>query len=357
MQETPPLFTRFRLRSLLLPVALSLAAVGWLFYRQFDLAKFREINWDRRAGLWIGLSFALLLLRHFWYTLRLRSVTASAFSWRKSLELMVLWEFSSTVTPTSKGGPFVMLFVLTREGLEAGRTAAAVFYAMLCDTSFFVVSLPVLLAVFGPGMLSPGAGSYAGSGWAGGAFLATYGMMCGLWLCLLFFLLLKPQYTRSLLDWAGRRRLVRRFAPKLSRLGPEFGLAAAEIRKQGFRYHGGAALGTIGAWTCKFLMINCLMIAVSPSVPVDGYTQAFVYGRLVAMFIIMSFSPTPGGAGLAEIALVHFISDYVSPAQGFVVALLWRGMAYYGYLTAGALLVPLWIGKHLKYEPSRNLGH
>jgi hypothetical protein len=33
----------------------------------------------------------------------------------------------------------------------------------------------------------------------------------------------------------------------------------------------------------------------------------------------------------------------VPPGIGLVVALLWRGMAYYGYLVAGALVVPGWV--------------
>lgn len=260
---------------------------------------------------------------------------------------MVLWEFSGTITPTSKGGPFVMLFVLTREKLEAGRTAATVFYVMLCDNSFFVITLPIMLAVYGPGLLNPGMVSYSDVGLASGTFFVTYAMMCCLWLSLMFILLLKPRYTQMFLNWLGKGRLVQKYAPNLSSIGAQFGQAAEEIRRQDVRYHAKAILGTIGAWTCKFLMINCLMIAIYPSVPFDGHTQVFIYGRLLAMFIIMAFSPTPGGAGLAEIALVHFISDYVPPAQAFVVALLWRGMAYYGYLLAGAILVPAWITRHI----------
>jgi hypothetical protein len=95
-------------------------------------------------------------------------------------------------------------------------------------------------------------------------------------------------------------------------------------------------------------MINCLIIAVVPGTPMDGSTQMFVFARLVAMFIIMAFSPTPGGAGLAEVALSNFISDYVPLGIGLVVALLWRGMAYYGYLIAGAIVVPAWINTVLK---------
>jgi uncharacterized protein (TIRG00374 family) len=112
------------------------------------------------------------------------------------------------------------------------------------------------------------------------------------------------------------------------------------MRQQNARYHIRVILCALGSWTSKFLMINCLIIAIVPGTPIDGSTQAFIYARLVAMFIIMAFSPTPGGAGLAEIALAGFISDYVPQGIGLVVALLWRGMAYYGYLIAGALVVP-----------------
>jgi hypothetical protein len=96
------------------------------------------------------------------------------------MELIVLWEFSSALTPTAKGGPLVMLFVLTKEKLSAGRTAAAVFYTMICDTGFFVFLLPVMLLIYGPSMLFPGMKSFDDVGLASGAFFFTYTMMAAL---------------------------------------------------------------------------------------------------------------------------------------------------------------------------------
>lgn len=344
-----------RLSKMLLPILLSLAAVGYLFYQQFDVDKFREIAWTGRAFAWIGLAFLLLLARHFFYAYRLKVLTGGDFfSWKKCLELIVLWEFSGAVTPTSKGGPFVMLFALTQEKLPAGRTAAAVFYTMICDSGFFVIVLPLLLAVYGPPMLYPGMTSYSDQNLASGVLFVTYGMMLVYWSFLVFFVLIKPQYAKKALGWLSRRRLLKRFAPKIRHLGEEFELAATEMRQQNWRYHLQVILCAIGAWTSKFLMINCLIIAIVPSTPVDGGTQAFIYARLVAMFIIMAFSPTPGGAGLAEIALAGFIADYVPAGIGLVVALLWRGMAYYGYLIAGALVVPGWIAARMGERKSGN---
>ncbi|MBK7939908.1 MAG: flippase-like domain-containing protein [Lewinellaceae bacterium] len=233
-----------------------------------------------------------------------------------------------------------MLFVLTREKLAPGRTAAAVFYAMILDSCFFVLTLPVLLTVYGPPMLFPGMTSYNDVGLASGTFFVTYGLMVCYLVVLAFFLLIRPRYAKNVLGWLAARPFLKKWSARLLLLGDEFALAAGEIRRRDWRYHLLVIIGTIGAWTCKFLMINCLIIAVVPSTPVDGYTQAFIYARLVAMFTIMSFSPTPGGAGLAELALVGFLSDHVPKGIGLVVALLWRGMAYYGYLLLGAILVP-----------------
>jgi glycosyltransferase 2 family protein len=336
-----------RLSRVALPVILGFIAVVWLFYKQFDLDAFRAIAWTGSTFAWIGAAFALLLVRHLFYVLRIWAITGYRFGWRKCLELIVLWEFSAALTPTSKGGPFVMLFVLTKEGIPAGRTMAAVFYTMVCDAGFFVLSLPFLLLLYGPPMLYPGMTSYTDVGLASGTFFVTYGMMATYWVILTFFLFVKPQYAKIALHFLAQRPFMKRWADKLEHLGEDFNLAAAELRARPWREHLHVLVGTVGAWTSKFLMINCLIIAIMPSTPLDGYTQAFVYARLVAMFIIMSFSPTPGGAGLAEVALANFISDYVPKGIGLVVALLWRGMAYYGYLLLGAIVVPNWIRTHL----------
>lgn len=334
-----------RLSRAIFPILLGVAAVAFLFYWQFDPEKFRSIQWTTTAFFWIGVAAALLVLRHFFISYRLYTITRHYFSFRKCLELIVLWEFSGALTPTSKGGPFVMLFVLTREKLPAGRTAAAVFYTMVLDSGFFVLILPFLLLIYGPIMLYPGMQSYHDVGLASGAFFGTYTVMTSYWLVLVFLLIIRPKYARQTLYWLAARPLLKRWAPKLQRLGNEFENAAGEIRLQDWRYHLQVVLSTIGSWTSKFIMINFLIIALVPSTPLDGSTQAFIYARLVAMFIIMAFSPTPGGAGLAEVALAGFIADFVPAGIGLIIALLWRSMAYYGYLLLGAFVVPAWIAR------------
>lgn len=333
-----------RSRRIILPVALSILAVGTLFWYNFDLEQFKAIKWDGRAWFWIFMAFVLLILRHFSYAFRLRALTGYVLPWLSYLKLIVLWEFSSALTPTSKGGPFVMMFALPKEGISAGRSTAAILYTMILDSGFFVTMLPLMLLTFGSDMIFPEA---VGAKFATGVFFSTYAFMVIYWVCFVFFLFFSPNLLRRLLNWLSGFSFLKKYETRMRTLGDDFVVSAKEIKAQPWKVHLSAITGTLGAWVSKFLMINFIMMAVSTAVVFDGSTQAFIYARLVAMFIVLAFSFTPGGAGLAEIGLVTFISDFIPPSLGTVVALIWRGMAFYGYLLAGAILVPRWLSEKL----------
>lgn len=337
-----------RLSRLILPIMLGVIAVAVLFWKQFDHERFNEIQWTSQAFKWLVAAVVLMVLRHFAYTLRMKTLTG--FGWRKCAELITIWEFSAALTPTSKGGPFVMFFVLTREKLSTGKTAAAVLYCIILDGGFMVFMLPLLLGIFGPPMLYPGMKSFGDVGLATGTFFFTFAFMLAYWFVFSFFLFIRPQWASGFLEKIGRISILKKFENKLKMLGEEFQLAAVEIKNNGFNYHFKVIIGTFMAWTLKFAMINCLLLAIVPNLPFDGSTQMFIYARMVAMFIIMAFSPTPGGAGLAEVAMAKFITDFVPEGVGVVVALLWRGIAYYGYLLLGAFVVPAWISRRIKKD-------
>ena len=343
--EVQEVVQSLRISRVIVPVLIGLTAVAYLLYTQFDLEKFREIVWDSRAIGWIVLAFGFLLLRHGSYAMRMKALTG--LSWLKCMELMVVWEFSTTLAPTSKGGPFVMMFALPKEGISGSKTVAAILYTIVLDSGFFVIFLPVLTILFGPNMLFPGAKTFGDLSLVSGAFFATYAIMATYWCFLILLLFIRPQMARPLMQRISRIPFLKKWKEKLYTMGDDFAVAAVELKNASIQVHLRAILGTLGAWTLKFCMINCLIIAVAPAVPLDGSTQLFIYARMIAMFILLAFSPTPGGAGIAEMALPRFISDFVPLSTGLIVALLWRGMAFYGYLLAGAIVVPHWLAKKL----------
>ena len=153
-----------RLSRIIFPVAIGVAAVGWLLWRQFDPEEFAEIEWTFRAWFWIGMAVVLAVIRHLAYAHRLRLLSDGAFSWRKSIELIFIWEFSSAVSPTSLGGSAVAFFILSQEKLSTAKTATIVLYTIVLDSVFLLGTLPILFLLFGSSIMRPDAGSFAEAG-------------------------------------------------------------------------------------------------------------------------------------------------------------------------------------------------
>ena len=329
---------------IILPILIGVGVVAFLFYRQFDPAEWAQISWTIHTLGWVALSVSLLVIRHLAYAMRLYVLSERDFTFRKCIELIFIWEFSSAVSPTSVGGSAVALFVLSQEKLSAGRTASLVLYTVVLDTAFFVLNLTLLYLVFGPGMVRPGAETFADLGGWGYTFLTAWAAMALYGSFFFWGLFVSPTAIRNVLRALARWRLLRRFRKGLLRTAQDTAAASRHMRAKPLRWHLSAFLATAGAWSCRFLLLSCLIVAFG-EVSLSPAIQLELYGRLQAMYLIIAFSPTPGGAGFAESLLEGFTTDFMGAATTsvLVVAMLWRGFTYYAYLVAGAIVVPNWI--------------
>ena len=90
-----------RLSRVILPIILGIGVVGYLLWQQYDSEDFSRIDWTAHTTFWVSLSVILLIVRHIAYAIRLRILSDGQFSWKKCIELIFIWEFSSAVSPTS----------------------------------------------------------------------------------------------------------------------------------------------------------------------------------------------------------------------------------------------------------------
>ena len=186
-EEQQEVLNSIRISRLLLPIGIGIITVFYLLWRQFDPAEFSKINWTGHTFFWISFSLVLLIVRHLAYATRLRILSEGAFTWKKCIELIFIWEFSSAVSPTSVGGSAVAFFVLAQEKLSTAKTATIVLYTIVLDSIFFIGSLPFLYLLFGNAMIRPniqGIGDLGG--WGLGVLLSDclccHGFLC---LCIL----------------------------------------------------------------------------------------------------------------------------------------------------------------------------
>jgi uncharacterized protein (TIRG00374 family) len=344
----------FRVSRIIFPIVIGLAAVGYLMWKNFDPVEFKKISWGTKTAIWVAIGLVMLVARHLAYSFRLWILSDRTFSFAKCIELMFIWLFSSAVTPTSVGGSAVALILLSKEKLSSARTAVIVLYTVVADTFFFITTLVLLYLVIGPLMLRPDLTNVAEIDRWGKTFLVGYCIMFVYGCFFAYGLFIDPLRPKMLLDWITRNRFLKRFRTQALETGEEFVEASKEIVRRDWRFHVYVALATIVAWSCRFLLLICLILAFVPGAVFDGISQYTQFARIESMFVIMEFSPTPGGSGIAEYAVSQYLHDFVPAGIVFVVAFIWRFLEYYSYLLIGVIIVPTWIRKIYKRGRRKN---
>ncbi len=347
--EQQEVLQSIRISRVIFPILIGIGVVAYLLWQQFDPEEFAKIKWTGYALFWIGMSILLFIVRHIAYATRLRVLTKGEFSWLKCIELIFIWEFSSAVSPTSIGGSAVAFFVLAQERLSTARTATIVLYTVVLDAAFFILTLPILFLFYGPNMIRPNLSSFNDmDGW-GYTFIGAYFLMLTYGALFALGLFYNPKQIKRIMTWFTSFGFLKRYQAKANDLGNDMITASKALKQENWKFHLGAFLSTATAWSCRFLLLNCLIIGIVTAMPlaVDVVTQLGLYARLQAMFVIMAFSPTPGGAGFAEVVFGGFLSDYVPKGISLVIATIWRLLTYYSYLIAGVIVIPNWIRKVL----------
>ncbi len=330
---------------IILPVVIGLAVVLFLLWRSFDQEEFAKISWDGHMLFWIFMAILCYVIRHLFYSYRLRVLANKDFSWSKSIELIFIWEFASSVSPTSIGGSAVALFFLAQEKLSTARTVAIVLYSVIIDGLFFVVSLLILYFILGPIIIRPGMTSMNMIDGFGLVFLLVVFFMLTYSFVIFYGLFINPTQIKRLLLWISKWKILGRFKDSIRETAMDVVVSAKEMKSKSWKFHLRANFATAGAWIFRFLAVNCIIICLVKSTSLDFWNQLLMYARGEVMYAVTAFSPTPGGAGIAEIVFGGYYSDFISKSLSFIAALLWRLITYYPYLIAGAIIIPNWIRK------------
>lgn len=168
-------------------------------------------------------------------------------------------------------------------------------------------------------------------------------------------LFLNPEAIKKFLFGIAKLPFLQRWKRDIQQTGIDIMVAAKEISSKGAVFHMKSFVATFIAWIAKFFVVNCIIIALISQVPHDFYHQAIMVMRGASMHVVTSFSPTPGGSGIAEYLFGGFYSDYIKPSVASLIALIWRLITYYSYLIAGAIIIPMWVAGVLKKRRSKKL--
>ncbi len=313
----------------------------------------QTINWTWYSTLWIVVAIVSMFIRDLSYMYRIRVLTDNHISWRRSFDVIMLWEFASAVAPSAVGGSTVAMFIVNREGIKLGKSTAIVLITSLLDQLFYIVMVPIVLLAVGTERLLPDLSS------AGMQGLATAGInlfFIGFALMLLYAIIIswaifvKPRGFKWVLIKIFSLPFLRKWRPAAAETGNEIIDASMEIKGKPFGYFFKATAATFASWTARFWVTNFIIMAFFPV-----SEHMLIYARQLVMWVIMHITPTPGGSGVAEIIFTGFIGEFILSA-GLIgsIAIIWRLISYYPYLFIGAVILPGWIKRSYikkKVEP------
>lgn len=341
-EQTQSPLKQFSITKIIFPVLFSLSVAIFMIYREYDAEKIRSLFNQGVAWQFLFLCFAAMILRDFAYIWRMKLLSGGDLNWRSSFDLTLLWEFSNTVAPSLTGGTPLMIYLLIKEKINAGKSTAIVFLTIFLDQFFFVLLAPVMFLLLGEEkMFSPLTGTVGTSVLTTMIFtyiiLALYGGL------LAFGLFLNPKAVRKFIYWLFNTRLLRRWVEAGEKMGNDLVLASEAFKEYGFGYWVKVVGSTILAWGSRFMVLNILLTMFSPKM-LPFSTHLLAWGRQSVLFILMFVAFTPGGSGLAEFSFIEVMDDICpDPPGSGMIAFLWRVVGFYPYMLLGIWLLPRWI--------------
>jgi len=329
------------------PIIIGLGVSAFLMYRSFDTETFSFLSFTWHTVFYILIALLMMAIRDLAYIYRLIILTDSEISWGQAFNVIMLWEFSSAISPSVVGGTGPAIFFLYKEGISAGKSTAVVLTAIFLDEVFFVVSVPIVYFVYGTNIFPPESITIDQIIYA---FYGGYLIIFFYTLFLTYALFINPHLFKSFISWVFLFPILVRWRLRARKSANQLIQTSDSIKRKPASYWGKSFIATILAWTGRYWVVNFMLIAFFA----DRYSISdhfLIYGRQLSMWIILLISPTPGGSGIAEFVFSDFLGDFIPNASWYApLAVFWRLVSYYPYLIIGVIILPIWLRRVFSKE-------
>lgn len=219
--------------------------------------------------------------------------------------------FLALLTPGATGGAVAQLMFLRHAGVPVGKATVLVITRTLVSILFLIFCLPFIF--WHDAEILPGFSNGPLMAVSLFAFLVIVGLIVLFRTRLLDYLLV---YITRRLSPARKKKAFAFFRD--IKTGVNL-LANAPLSMVRIFLESGASLLFI------YAIVPCLLLGLGVT-HMDGYT---VMGRMIFLNMLLYFSPTPGGSGIAEGGFVLLFSKIVPAGMVGIVAVFWRLIAEY----------------------------
>ena len=352
------LVSRLKPGKIVVPVVIGLAVVAWFIVKEIDTSVLKQLNFTWRSVFWLFIAWCFMIGRDLGYIIRIRILSENDLNWRQAFRVIMLWEFTSAITPSTVGGTAVAVVFIHKEGISVGRSTSIVLATSFLDELYFVIMFPVILLIVGGKILFTTSLQGAGIPLLDNlVFVAVTGYsIILLWVLFVGYgLFIDPDKIKKVLLLVFRLPVLRRWKESAVKAGDDIVESSHELKRQKFSFWVKAFTATFLSWTSRYWVVNAILVAFFTI-----KEHFLIFARQLVTWIMMIISPTPGGSGFAELILGRYISDAIPVSPEYVgsislaMAIIWRIISYYPYLIIGALIAPGWIHKKFILKSGKN---
>lgn len=343
--DSKKLLKTFRPSRIMIPVVLGLGAATYLLVRNFNKEAFLNIHWTWNSSFWIFMAFVMMVVRDGAYMIRIRALTDNELNWKSAFNVIMLWEFASALAPGMLGGGFVFaIFILNRERINMGKSITAIMLSSFQDGIFLAIMAPLVYFAIGKEQLfsTIDVNNVAAVKFGNGfyySFWTVYYIILAYKVFVAYALFVNPRFVKWLLIKLFSLPFLKRWKQNARETGSQLIIASNGLKNKSGKFWFNSFFGTFASWTARYCIVNCIILAFH-DVQIDNL---LIFGRQIVMGIIILFSPTPGGSGIAEFMFNDFLGEFIPHGLSASLGLLWRLISYYPYLFIGAVILPRWI--------------
>jgi uncharacterized protein (TIRG00374 family) len=337
---------------IILPVLIGLGVVAWFIIREIDTSVLSKLSFTRESVFWLFIAWCFMIGRDLGYMIRIRILSENDLTWRQAFRIIMLWEFTSAISPSTVGGTALAVVFIHKEEISVGRSTSIVLATSFLDELYFVIMLPVILLFVGGDILFTTSLQGTGAAFLNNLIILTivgYSIILAWVLLVGYGLFIDPEKIKKIVTWIFRLPLLRRWKEAAAKAGDDIIKSSHELKKKPASFWLKAGTATFLSWTSRYWVVNAILLAFY------AVSDHFlIFARQLVTWIMMIISPTPGGSGFAEMILGRYISDAI-PADtiytggiALAIAIIWRIISYYPYLIIGASIVPGWLQRKFK---------
>ncbi|MFA5669364.1 MAG: lysylphosphatidylglycerol synthase transmembrane domain-containing protein [Balneolaceae bacterium] len=309
----------------------TMAAVIWYTYTPGVLTHLAP---KRLPGLVIAL--VVSFLRVWFGAAKIRFLSERQITWMGAFRTILVWDFTSAVTPSTIGGAPMATYAMTREGLKLGESTAIVLYGVLLDQIWFALAIPILLF----------AGIYydvvpSDIGFIGEAsMILLYIGLLSYAALLAYGVLINPAAIKKVINFIFRLPYLRRFQGKIEEEAENLEEYAHQLRRRPFSFLIKAFVLSTMSWLCRVALAPIVILSLLPAPEILSVL------RSLAMNLAFLVVPTPGGSGGVEALFVLFQGPLIETTSFIGLAVfLWRIISYYFSIAFGMFATTWYINR------------